>query len=258
MFAPWQLDGDADGEPLASFGIESGANNGWLVSENGAARGTGESLQQALRWVELQAVTTLLDEPGPLTVHAALVAEPQSNRGVLLLGPGHSGKSTLALACWHSGWTLLSDDVTLLLDPGDQKAQALPRRVSLRFGSHEFFPSRVRERLSRAASFHETEEGWLFHPPTNGSSPGRSCQLAAAVFLARGREAPTLAPAPQVRPIDPAAALMAMALCTNYARQDRFDEVIPRLRPWAESVPAYDLDRGPLDRMVSAVASTLE
>jgi len=51
---------------------------------------------------------------GLFDLHSAGVIEPQSEKGVLIVGPSGSGKSTLALQLVTSGWPYLSDDELLL------------------------------------------------------------------------------------------------------------------------------------------------
>ena len=51
---------------------------------------------------------------GLFDMHSAGVVEPESAKGVLIVGPSGSGKSTLALQLALSGWGYLSDDELLL------------------------------------------------------------------------------------------------------------------------------------------------
>jgi hypothetical protein len=51
------------------------------------------------------------------------VVEPRSEKGVLIVGPSGSGKSSLALELALAGWTYLSDDL-LLLSLADGVVQA--------------------------------------------------------------------------------------------------------------------------------------
>jgi hypothetical protein len=60
------------------------------------------------------AVCAALRRFGLFDVHSAGVVEPESEKGVLIVGPSGSGKSTLALQLALSGWAYLSDDELLL------------------------------------------------------------------------------------------------------------------------------------------------
>jgi len=60
------------------------------------------------------AVCAALRRYGLFDLHSAGVVEPESAKGVLIVGPSGSGKSTLALQLVRSGWSYLSDDELLL------------------------------------------------------------------------------------------------------------------------------------------------
>ena len=60
------------------------------------------------------AVCAALRRFGLFDMHSAGVVEPESERGVLIVGPSGSGKSTLALQLALAGWAYLSDDEVLL------------------------------------------------------------------------------------------------------------------------------------------------
>jgi Serine kinase of the HPr protein, regulates carbohydrate metabolism len=59
-------------------------------------------------------VCAALRRYGLFELHAAGVINPDSERGVLIIGPSGSGKSTLALQLAKAGWPYLSDDELLL------------------------------------------------------------------------------------------------------------------------------------------------
>lgn len=60
------------------------------------------------------AVCAALRRFGLFDLHSAGIVEPESEKGVLIIGPSGSGKSTLALQLVTSGWPYLSDDELLL------------------------------------------------------------------------------------------------------------------------------------------------
>lgn len=60
------------------------------------------------------AVCAALRRYGVFELHAAGMVHPHSERGVLIVGPSESGKSTLALQLALAGWPYLSDDELLL------------------------------------------------------------------------------------------------------------------------------------------------
>ena len=60
------------------------------------------------------AVCAALRRFGLFDLHSAGVVNPESGKGVLIVGPSGSGKSTLALQLALAGWPYLSDDELLL------------------------------------------------------------------------------------------------------------------------------------------------
>jgi hypothetical protein len=72
-------------------------------------------------------------------VHAGCVA--LGGRGVLLCGDSGVGKSSLSYACARAGWTFVTDDMTLLLNDGDDREVTGDcTRVRLRPTAAELFP----------------------------------------------------------------------------------------------------------------------
>jgi hypothetical protein len=75
---------------------------------------------------------------GFVELHASCVARDQ--RGLILMGPSRSGKSTLAMALTEAGFQFLSDDRTFCsLKQGQLRAWALPRPLKLRSDAGEWF-----------------------------------------------------------------------------------------------------------------------
>jgi serine kinase of HPr protein (carbohydrate metabolism regulator) len=72
------------------------------------------------------------DLPGPRlsteNVHASTVAT--DGRAVLITGPSGSGKSDLALRLLDRGFTLVSDDQTIVRRDGDRLVAAAPATIS--------------------------------------------------------------------------------------------------------------------------------
>jgi hypothetical protein len=60
------------------------------------------------------AIARLLRARGRYVLHAAGLASPDGDLGVLVIGPSGSGKSTLTLAALRHGWRYLSDDAVVL------------------------------------------------------------------------------------------------------------------------------------------------
>jgi hypothetical protein len=76
------------------------------------------------------AVCAALRRFGLFDLHSAGVINPDSGKGILIIGPSGSGKSTLALQLTRARWPYLSDDLLLL--------SLVDRRVAAR-GFRKFF-----------------------------------------------------------------------------------------------------------------------
>ena len=101
----------------------------------------------ALTRVVTYALSTALRHRGLFELHSGAVAEPESGRGVLIIGPSGSGKSTLTVQLATAGWSFLTDDV-LLLSSQDEQVKAWPIRrcfaiTSGTFEASDFLRSRI-------------------------------------------------------------------------------------------------------------------
>jgi hypothetical protein len=77
-------------------------------------RQVSETADAELARVTSFAVCAALRRFGLFDLHSAAVAEPESGKGVLIIGPSGSGKSTLTYQLAKAGWAYLSDDEVLL------------------------------------------------------------------------------------------------------------------------------------------------
>ena len=83
-----------------------------------------ETADAELARVTSFAVCAALRRFGLFDLHSAAVVEPQSGKGVLIVGPSGSGKSTLAYQLANAGWPYLSDDEVLLSIAGGGEVEA--------------------------------------------------------------------------------------------------------------------------------------
>jgi hypothetical protein len=235
-------------EPVHDSLAQSGVV--WEVHPpNGAAILRREQSAQALLTVEFLAVQALTEHPrGLLSLHGALVAK--NGNGIVILGAGKAGKSTLACALWRRGWSLLCDDMALV-ETERGRARPTPRRVSLRAPSRVLLGEELWSRMLVSPSCDQTLEGYAFHPhEVDGKPQLKETRLVATIFLER----PGSGAVPVVaRKLEPARALLALLPYSNVARVHDFGEAIRRIRPLAATVPVYDLGRGPLADMVKSV-----
>lgn len=232
--------------------VDTGAAPAWrLAGCADRASHTHTSIASAIRSLETMAVRTCFDSPSARTLHGALVS--RNGRGVILVGRGEAGKSTLACALWERGWSLLGDDIALV-DEEEGCAWAAPCRVSLREASRELLGAGLWSRLLATPAAERTSKGWLFNPAEiDGRDRSAPVRLGALVFLGR-----TAGLAPGPRRLVPAQALLALLPYSNLSTRMAAGDVIRRLRPLAELVPAWDLAQGPITEMIAAVETTLE
>lgn len=74
-------------------------------------------------------------------LHSAALIDPDTGRGLLIVGPSGSGKSTLAIHLASAGWPFLTDDVLLLEREGGE-VTAWPLRRCFAITSGTFAASR--------------------------------------------------------------------------------------------------------------------
>jgi hypothetical protein len=264
------LRGEIHQQALASLAVHwwviGPLNDGsWQVSRQAgpsedlgdAPRGQSSSVANraaAIATVEFEAIHDFATlEPDVIALHAALLS--RAGRGVLVVGPKQAGKSTLAIALWRRGWTLHGDDLTIL-SPCGQNAIAAPRRVSVRFGALDLLGADLWSSIQSSPSFLLREEAALFHPHEVAANNGTAgVTPAAVVFLARR----TAQPGPgELRPIVAAEALLALAPHSTILRTAGMAAALAGLQPLLASVPAFDLGRGQLDRMITAIEGSLQ
>lgn len=249
----WNAPGSSPTEICNMYAASVGA--AWRFQGSQAdTSGLYTDIPTVLRAAETDAALAIINRPAQfLTVHGALLA--RGDDAVLLVGPSHSGKSTTSCALWAAGWQLLSDDLTILLpSPDTGMASPVLRRVSLRHGSKGLLGDEFWQRIIALETCDETPEGYVFHPDElepAGRSRARTVRLCAIVFLRR-REIPSPAPACLSR-IAPIEALLALCPYTNVIRHMGLGECMARLGGLMNSVPCYDLGRGPLPAMIDAI-----
>jgi hypothetical protein len=117
---------------------------------------------------------------GMVELHASCAAI--DHRGIILLGPSRSGKSTLAMALLQSGLRLLSDDrIFCLLQNRDLAAFGLPRPLKLRCEAAKWFENLGSENPSVGPNgervvYWDANRGDSFGLPT-------TCRPHALLFL---------------------------------------------------------------------------
>lgn len=85
-----------------------------------------------------QPVNLWLKRRGFFPLHAGCVAK--GNRGILIIGAPHAGKSVLSVSAVRSGFKFLSDEQPLLSLNGRLRVHAFPRRIRLDASVASLFP----------------------------------------------------------------------------------------------------------------------
>jgi hypothetical protein len=130
-------------------------------------------------------LSVLAGSVGFVELHAACVATDQ--RGLVLIGPSCSGKSTLAMAFTEAGFTLLSDDRTFCsLNQGKLIAWGMPRPLKLRREAAVWFEE-LRDR--KPTGVQDGERVFYCEPNQRFGRLSRpECEPRLLVFLERQRD----------------------------------------------------------------------
>jgi hypothetical protein len=127
-------------------------------------------------------MTILAGSLGVLELHASCVARHQD--GLLLLGPGRAGKSTLALALSQCGFRVLSDDRTFCsADDGGVFAYGFPRPLKIRRDAAQWF-----EQFRSLQPLHFQNGEPVFYSDCGEAQElqhRQPCEPKALIFLAR-------------------------------------------------------------------------
>ena len=196
-------------------------------------------VEYAAIWQIVEACTHLL------SFHAALLH--RAGKSVAVVGPSHSGKSTLAAGLWQSGWEFLCDDLTIVAS--GRTAIPGPRRVSLRHESKPLLGEALWRSITDTKGYFKHEHGWLFQPMhIDGGAPGK-VDLSAVFFLKRNGAAACTKP----ERLTPAHAALALLPYTNFVRKRSFPSALAPVAELMAETPAWDLPRAELPSMVGAV-----
>jgi hypothetical protein len=203
------------------------------------------SVAHAVAVVEYAAIGQIVDTcDHVLCFHAALLY--RDGKSAALVGPSHSGKSTLAAGLWQSGWDFLCDDLVIV---AGRKAMPGPRRVSLRHASRPLLGERLWSQLSESRGQYKHADGWMFQPMYIDGGEKRSVDLDALFFLKRNG-----APADiNAHRLTPAHAAMSLLPYTNLVRTQSFPTALAPVAELMSRTAAWDLARAPLPEMIATV-----
>jgi len=166
----------ADRLNFASIDSAQGIGLIWVTESTAADAGF-------FRWFFLEAaVYILLAERSLTPLHAGCVA--RAGRGVLLIGAGGAGKSTLAYGCARRGWSFIADDaVWLVRGESNRRVLAPPHRIRLLPDAARFFPELAERSITTSRN------GKMYIEIALGDLQkfelASECEVAACVFLRR-------------------------------------------------------------------------
>ena len=141
----------------------------------------------ALTRVVTYALSAALRRRRRFELHSAAAVDPETGKGVLIVGPSGSGKSTLAVHLASAGWPFLTDDVLLLSrEPAAVEAWPLRRCFAVTsdpadaekrlFLPHDVFGDAFRDRCV---------PGTLLFPTLTGADRTDVSRLSAGDAMAR-------------------------------------------------------------------------
>jgi len=177
-----------------------------------------------------------------LVLHAAGVS--RAGRGLLLIGPGGAGKTTLAAALNASGWELLSDDVIPVTPEGYLLGLGLS--LCLKAGSWPVLAPWLPD-LDRAPRVERAGQSVRFSPPPGPINRG-PLLTAAFVFPRYQPGGKSL-----LEPLDPVQVLQGLIEAESVI-PDLTQAKLLTLTRWIASAPGFALTYPALDHALDLIA----
>ena len=238
----------ASPERLAHQLVLTGTALQWQLGVNEQLEATGQGLENALTLV----LHTLINlacqaEERLLVIHGAGL-KLADGRGLLLIAPGGSGKTTLATALNAQGYALLSDDVVPVNLEGELLGLGTP--ICLKSGSWSVLAA-LRPDIAGTPSLERFDQTVRYLPPL-GDGSADPIPLGLLLF-------PRYQPGsvPHCQALSPEEALQhiieAEAVIRNL-NQAKLDA----LASWVSSVPAYALCYPDLDSALALVQQQID
>ncbi len=237
---------DADPEPTVLLVERNGPawlSHPWAFYRDGEpceTTLTGDYIVPYVLWEVTRLVLEGATAP-TIPIHAAALV--RDGKAVVLCGPSHAGKSTLAAWLTHRGWGFLTDEVGLLdiSEPGTTIVRPFWRPVGVRRGGP----------IDALVDVPGDEEEVLV-PATQLGSLGAAAPLVALVCPTYSDGADG-----ELTPLSPAEALTTVAAQLPSLARDGA-EVFHTLADIVTRVPAYALSVDDLDRAETTLAALLD
>jgi len=216
----------------------------WRVDVDGATHAAGKVPDDAIARTlfELVRIGCATDQR-LLVLHAAGVS--RAGQGLLLIGPGGAGKTTLAAALNASGWELLSDDVVPVTPDGQLLGVGMS--LCLKAGSWPALAPWLPD-LDRAPLIERAGQPVRFSSPPGPIHRG-PLPTAAFVFprYRPGREA-------TLEPLDPVRVLQGLIEAQSVIAELTQDKLVALTR-WIGSAPGFALTYPDLESALKPIAS---
>jgi hypothetical protein len=225
----------------------SGTAADWVLRLDGAVCANGQGADAAVV-ATLSALVDLACRPAErlMVVHGAGLTL-DDGRGMLLIAPGGSGKTTLAAALNAEGLGLLSDDVVPVTPDGQLVGLGAP--LCLKSGSWPVLAA-CRPDLAAIPTMQRHGQAVRFLPP-RGPRVATARPLGLMLF-------PRYAPgsAPRIEGMDPVSVLQGVVEAESVIRS-LTQEKLQSLVRWVASAPAYALTYPDLENGLELVRRVL-
>ncbi|MFZ1642588.1 MAG: hypothetical protein WAV07_14385, partial [Candidatus Contendobacter sp.] len=229
--------------PLAARLRLAGTAADWQLCVDGVAVAAGDTLDEAVaRTLSELVAAGCATAQRLLVLHAAGVG--RDGQGLLLIGPGGAGKTTLAAALNASGWDLLSDDVIPVTPEGQLLGLGLS--LCLKAGSWPVLVPWLPD-LDHAPLIERAGRPVRFPPPPGPIHRG---PLPTAAFLFP-RYQPDRAAA--LEALDPVRVLQGLIEAQSVIAELTQDKLLALTR-WIGSAPAFALTYPDLESALAMIA----
>ncbi|KAB2930129.1 MAG: PqqD family peptide modification chaperone [Candidatus Contendobacter sp.] len=237
------LQAEPDGPVHARLRL-AGTAADWQLFVDGSLAIAGNTLDAAIaRTVAELGEAACATDQRLLVLHAAGVS--RAGQGLLLIGPGGAGKTTLAAALNASGWELLSDDVVPVTPDGQLLGVGMS--LCLKAGSWPALAPWLPD-LDRAPLIERAGQPVRFSSPPGPIHRG-PLPTAAFVFprYRPGKEA-------TLEPLDPVRVLQGLIEAQSVIAELTQDKLVALTR-WIGSAPGFALTYPDLESALKLIAS---